>query len=508
MKINIFKILLFTGVTIAMMSCNDDDKDEAEVNMTENEVTNRWIYDKMKRIYLWNDKLATSYNYNKAPKDFFYKDILYKYKQDVNGDMFSWMEEDKSKSNSTKSLMQNSRLGFDYRPLSYFSSGEKGTSSLPGFFVVYVYEGSDAEAKGLKRGQVIYKVNDTNISYSNYETILDNSTLKCSVYDNDGIKKDLQAFRANEEVRSPVLISKVIEQSGIKIGYLLYDAFERGSDENDLNNYDYDIKLINSIKDLNNRGITEFVLDLRYNPGGYLTSAMDLASALYPNRKGKIFLKEEYNTYFSDSLVARSKTDDIFNEYFLEKVYGTNVEIPKLNISKLYIIATEYSASASEAVINGLKAHMPVYHIGTTTVGKDKASTTVKSDDKRIKWQLQPLISRLTDVNGKGNYIYGLQPDIQVSEWDEGYTMVDAKTTEGDMVQIPLISDWIGGLQPLGEISEPLLAEAISHITGIPREKRTKSTKTLNVLSARVPVLKNPKEHKQVILIDADKFAE
>lgn len=504
--------LLFGTILFAFMflwGCgNNDDEGKDSGELSDNEFTNRWIYSKMKSVYLWNENLPTSPSFNTDPETFFYN-ILYKYGK-TEGDRFSWIEEDQSKSTGTRSLIGNNSLGFDCLPMNYLPNSNAQETSI-GMFIVYVYPGSDAEAKGLKRGQVIYQVNNQDVDYDNYSTILSGSTsLNLSIYNNSGTKQTLPTITANENAPSPIFMSKVLEvgNSNTKVGYLMYTAFERGLNDDD---FQYDIELMQKISDLNSQGITEFVLDLRYNLGGYLTSAIDLASALYPNRSSdKIFAKEIYNDHFRDSLLTEYKTEDIFNDYFLDKAYGTNTSIPKLNINRLFVIASDYSASASELVIHGLKAHMNVIHIGQTTVGKDKASMTIKSDDSRIKWQWQPLISRLTDVNGDGNYIDGLDPDISVSEWEEGFNMADVYYVENGVTytaQCPILSPWKKGLQPLGDTSDPMLAEAIAQITGVARIKSTstKSSAIGNSSRIKVPKLKY-KEEKQRIIIDSDRF--
>ncbi len=498
-------IFLLAIILLSFNACRDKEEEDPITppkELTDNELTNQWAYNKMKSLYLWNTNLPSSPDYTQDPEKFFYG-ILYNYGK-VDGDRFSWIEEDTSK--KTKALYADANLGFEYVPMSYFPINQSGISSLLGFFIVYVYEDSDAYKKGLRRGQVIYNVNNTDINYNNYSTILkNNSSLSLGIYNNKGEKVKLETFQAAESKKSPIFISKVIP--GTKIGYLMYNGFERSADESDENNYEYDIELIESIRSLNSQGITDFVLDLRYNPGGYLTSAMDLASALVPNRKtSNIFAKEKYNTHFQDSIVKKYGNDAL-NEYFLDKVYGTNTSIPQLSLSRLYVIATEYTASASELVIHGLKPYMTVFQIGKTTVGKDKASMTVKSDNSRIKWQLQPLISRLTDANGKGDYINGLTPDSEVSEWEEGYAMVNATNEDGTPVKCPLLSEWLGGLTELGDTSEPLLAEAIAQITtGTSRVKKTAKTVKSSQGAIRVPKLSH-NEHLQRIIIDQDKFS-
>jgi C-terminal processing protease CtpA/Prc len=508
---NLFFLIQICIVAFLISACSDGgedtptkkpdptpDPEPTPTVMSDTEFTNRWILDRMKRVYLWNDNLPTSPDYTKNPDDFFYS-ILYNYKS-LTGDRFSWIEAEES----TKSYGR-AELGFDYIPSSYFVPGEQ-TSSI-GLFITSVNKDSDAEAKGLKRGNLIYEVNGTKVTGTNYSTILNNSSFTLSVYDEKGDKVTLPVISASApSQRSPVFLSKVLNVSGIKIGYLVYNAFERGA--SGTSDYKYDIELIESIRDLSNQGISEFVLDLRYNPGGYLTSAMDLASALVPNRDiKKVFVKEEYNKYFQDSLVAKYGTDAL-NEYFLDKVYGTNVDIPKLNLNRLYVIATDNSASASELVIHGLRAHMPVNHVGLTTVGKDKASITVHANNSRIKWQLQPLVSRLKNANDEGNYIDGLKPNIEVSEWNEGYSMIDAYYMDNGTrvdLKVPIVAPWIGGFKELGDPSEPMLARAIADITNKPIPKSTKSA--ISNKPVQVPFIKRDDKRFKTIL-DSDKFVE
>ncbi len=489
---------------LGFISCGDKDEPSihAPNSKSDNEITNEWIYDKMKRVYLWNEELPNTPNYTHSPESFF-KSILYN-PGSIDGDRFSWIEKDQSKS---KSLYAEANLGFDYIPNSYFASVDAKNSSI-GLFVISVSDGAEAKAKGVKRGQVIYEVNGTPVTYDNYKTILTNSTnLTLGIYNKVGQKETLKPFTAYAEESSPVFLSKIITtNNGTKVGYLIYNAFERNADNKD-NNYEYDIELIESIRAMGN--IDEFVLDLRYNLGGYLTSAMDLASALVPNRNTKnIFVKETYNKYYTDSLTTKYGTDAL-NEYFQDKVLGTQIDIQKLNLKRLYVLATGYSASASELVIHGLRPYMTVNHIGETTVGKDKASQTIKSDDKRILWQLQPIISRIADKHGVGNYINGLSPnksDYMISELDEGYQMVSAyyQDDNGNEIktQLPLLSDWKGGFGELGDPTEPLLAKALGDIDPTMRIKTTKSSTYHEWLPKKVPFIKSDKEKRAITIID------
>lgn len=502
-------ILSVIAIAMLLVCCSDGDEKEVikpnpnpnpnpnpPVELTDNEYTNYWIYERMSKLYYWNDKLPASPIYQQEPKDFF-ESILYNYKQ-VTGDRFSWIEADKSK--KAKNLFANENLGFDCIPASYFEDMNSRSTKV-GFFVITVKRGSDAEAKGLKRGNVIYAVNGTDVDYNNYTTILNKSSLNLSVYNSSGVQATLNTIYANYVPGSPVYKSDLVDISGTKVGYVKYDAFERGTDDAGTN-FDYDIELINSIKNLYNQGATELVLDLRNNPGGYAITALDLASALVPNRNtSSVFAKYKYNSYFQDSIVKRWGANSL-NDYFIDKVYGTSVDIPSSNLSRLFVIANEYSASASEMVINGLRPYFKdqLVFIGETTVGKDQASITVQTSDSRIKWQLQPIVAKLKNAEDQGDYTAGLQPDVTMYEWAEGYTMRRETANSGALVDFPTLSPWKGGFKDFGDPEEPLFGEAIARITG----QLPKSAK-LGDVGKNVSTLEFRKDNYKTI-IDEDRF--
>src|SRR5690606_12905896 len=130
--------------------------------------------------------------------------------------------------------------------------------------------------------------------------------------------------------------------------------------------------------------------------------------------------------------------------------------INTLGLSRVYILATNGSASASELVINGLAPYVQVIHIGETTRGKNEFSITLVDDrqgsyiydpdrvgqiNPKNEWGLQPLVGRNENADGFYDYTNGLAPDIALEE---------------DLTNLGV----------LGEVSEPLLARALQEITG------------------------------------------
>ena len=106
------------------------------------------------------------------------------------------------------------------------------------------------------------------------------------------------------------------------------------------------------------------------------------------------------------------------------------------------MLTTGGSASASELVINGLRPFMEVITIGTTTYGKNVGSITIDDKTKRIKWGMQPIVSKTFNALNQSDYSTGFVPKVEVKE----FTNVAWK--------------------PLGDISDALLNEAVFQITG------------------------------------------
>lgn len=487
MRVKTLIILSVIFASLALSSCEDkDDNTDNGYNLNEADsddvYTNKWIYAQMQDLYLWSDQLSANPNFDQDPENFF-KSIRYKVNQ-TDGDRFSYMSEDETK---TKAASNN--LGFDVLASIYFDSKISGNNSIVGFFVINVHKNSNAEKKGLKRGNIIYAINNTAITYDNYSYLYNllqsASSVSLSVYDEQGERVTINNISgSNYDKNDPILLTKVIDTSGVKIGYIVYNKFERGDDSK------YDIKFANIIDSMVNKaGVKDIVLDLRYNPGGYVISATYMASALVPNRSTQdIFQKLTYNSTNNTELSKKYG-----NTYLFQDKINNSIDIPKTNLNSLYVLATQNTASASEAVINGLRPYMKVVHIGTTTTGKDKGSWELRSASSKVKWTYNPLIFRVLNKDDNkltgGNYMNGLTPDVEIDEWAEGYPMV--KTTDGS--SYPDLSNKNlskGGLVTLGDTTEPLLAEAIAQITGLKRQKNLVKNIPTRIISADVPKLK------------------
>ena len=337
-------------------------------------------------------------------------------------------------------------------------------------YVEYIIKNSDASTKDIKRGDVFIGVNGTRLNRNNYIELLfgenDTYTLNMAQISNNTISetdKEVTLTKVEGLREDPILTSNVITSGDKKIGYFMYNQFVSGS-EDEMNAIFADFKAQN---------ITDLVLDLRYNLGGRGSTAAILASLIYGTNTNDLFYRTKYN----DKLQAEFGSD--FTDNYFVNSTGTqdgnsNAALNSLNLTKVYIIATESSASASELVMVGLEPYVNIVHIGTTTVGKNQGSLLFVDDpdggnvydpervdniNPNVQWGIQPIISRVENADGFSDYAEGLSPDIELEE---------------DITNLGI----------LGDANEPLLARAIQDILGQGAKRNFDVSIPANVISS------------------------
>lgn len=200
---------------------------------------------------------------------------------------------------------------------------------------------------------------------------------------------------------NPIFKTEIINSGGENIGYLMYNGFTAGS-ENELNEVFGEFKANN---------IQHLVLDLRYNPGGSVRTTTFLASMITGQHTGEVFEKLVYNNDLQSN-------NNNFN--FTNRLANGNT-INSLGLTKLYVLATGRSASASEGLINSLKPYMnEIIQIGSNTVGKTQASITLYDSpnfrrdgvNPNHTYAMQPLVANGVNINNVTVPSTGLPPSI------------------------------------------------------------------------------------------------
>ena len=462
MKTILKSLLLLFLLAFALQSCEDQDDVAAPADLQVND----FIWKGLNQFYLWqpdvtnlaDDRFSSQEALNSflrgypKPENLF-EDLLNKpsskFPTGEAIDRFSWIVDDYTVlEQELQGTSKNN--GVDFR----LARQTTGSNNLVGF-VRYILPNSDASAKDIKRGDLFTAVNGVQLTASNYQALLntDSYTLNMASYNGS-------AFVANGKTvnlvkttldENPIYINKVIVSGSHKIGYLMYNGFYAN----------YDTQLNEAFATLKSQGITDFVLDLRYNGGGSIQTSSRLASMITGQFAAKIFAIEKWNPKVNE--YYESEDPESLNVRFPDKIDGTPIN--SLNLSKVYIITTDGTASASELVINGLVPYISVIQVGETTVGKNVGSVTLYDSpsfgktnrNPNHKYAMQPLVLKITNSVGFGEYTNGLPPTYEQFESP-------------------------GNMGILGDPSEPLLNLTISKITGstakqLPQDK-TQALKT------------------------------
>ena len=241
----------------------------------------------------------------------------------------------------------------------------------------------------------------------------------------------------SEYTENPVFNVSVIEEGGKRIGYLHYTFFN-GSFESELNT---------AFLTLKNEGITDFVLDLRYNPGGFSATALAMASMITGQFKGEVFGEDEYNDKIQSEIEAVDP--DYLIEIFDDRTRFSQEAINSLNLTKIHIIVSDATASAGESVINGLNPYIDVTLIGELTYGKYTGSITLYDSPDFGKNGANP------------DHTYAMQPIIVQSVNKIG------ESAKGGFEPHIFQSEDITNMGIIGDSNEPLLRTAINDIIGV-----------------------------------------
>ncbi len=250
-----------------------------------------------------------------------------------------------------------------------------------------------------------------------------------------GVVRDINVASASYPL-SPVMDARVLTAAtGAKVGYMAYQEF--------ISNSATALGMV--VNSFRTAGVTELVIDLRYNGGGSVSVSRNLASMLGgAGLNGQVFAGLRYN---------EKNASNNFNYAFTSNT-NTLPAAPLSGIKRIFFITSGSTASASELVINGLKPFMPVVSIGRTTYGKPYGS-----QPREACGTTYSLINfDIVNAQGVGGYSAGLVPTCQVAD---------------DLTK------------QLGDPSEARIAAALGYIaTGACPAASNMSEKTQNVTAA------------------------
>lgn len=260
--------------------------------------------------------------------------------------------------------------------------------------VKLVEKESPAGKAGIKRGWRITKVNgSTNITTSNTDFLITNifesNSTSFTFQKPGGTTADITLNAATYQ-EHPVILDSVYTTSTKKAGYLAFNSF-LGDTTEIYNNFQ---RIFNRFSSQN---VQDVIVDLRYNGGGYVSVQEKLADYLVnASGNGNIMMTEKYNDKYTQyNSTARFR------------------KLGPLNLSRVFFIVSNNTASASELLINNLKPYMEVKLVGpSNTYGKPVGFFPIPVGD----WYVFPVSFRTVNKNGEGNYFNGLSLDNKVAD--------------------------------------------------------------------------------------------
>lgn len=410
--------------------------------VTDNPGVNEWVHETMKEEYLWASMIGKYSPSGLNPKDYFetlrYRRTSGKLENDYYGDRFSSISKRSVDATRLSMAFGNDDIdeGFGFVTRRYVTHIDGGIIVFGQ--VICVVPGSPADKAGIRRGfnfnavEVGDQVYHMPMPINDFEALISNRTIKLHIFHPESkvVEVTMDSYPDN-----PIIFADVYDTNQGKTAYLVYNHFTSGTDER----FNQDLKDV--FADFKSRGAKNLILDLRYNGGGELNTAMLLGSLIAKEDDlGEHFLSLERN----DGLFYK------YNFYSSEAIGAQN-----LDVEKLYIITLDNTASASELILHCLKPFFgdDLKHIGKKTYGKNVGS--VKITNAGYDWELNPITLRVYDKNLVSGYEQGIEPDLFA---DEKYTIF------GDEDMTPNSYSVVGDFGDLGEYPEIILQKVITYM--------------------------------------------
>ncbi|MFW0716980.1 S41 family peptidase [Pedobacter sp. N23S346] len=420
MKYNKYSYLtVFMLLSIGLfMACKKDspapEQPPVVATASRDELTKDSIFLYTKELYYWNTSLPT-YDAFK-PRSFSSNEAelyaLTQYSSDpstgrpyeyVNGSTnpkYSFFEEVTGSGKVAALKADINGTANDYG----FSLNYQSTTDLR---VKYVYPNSPASLQGLTRGCRITSINGrTNLTYSNAtinflnDAIFGaNPSVALTFVGLDNVTKTVTITSATY-TENPIFFTNVYTVGSKKVGYLVFNSFT--------NNVTTALRTVFS--NFATQGVTELIVDLRYNGGGFVSTATNMINLAAPQaQNGNVMYTTHYNSFLQNLTTAQRKASVLYHQPLLDAdnktqpfTTGVNgkfatyadldfsvastdnierfVKSGSLSLSRIYFIVTGSTASASELVINSLKPVMDVKLIGETTYGKPVGFFPIRID--------------------------------------------------------------------------------------------------------------------------------
>ncbi|WP_316789861.1 S41 family peptidase [Pedobacter frigoris] len=312
-------------------------------------------------------------------------------------------------------------------------------NSMYRLYILAVSKGSPADLAQITRGANITKINGTSIGSASGGQIAASevSLINATIFGNpttlqlEGVKTDGATFSVTLQKAAyksnPIYKTNVITAGTKKIGYLAYARFSNS--ENSIS------ALNDAFADFTTKGVTDLVIDLRFNGGGYVSTARHLINLIAPLTATGTMYVEHYN----NNLKNRKQSDQsiLSHQPLLDENDKVQYENGKMvtyadidfsvakntevfskvggltGVKNVVFIVTGSTASASELVINSLKPHMTVKLVGQKSYGKPIGFFPIRLENR---YEVYFSLFESKNSLGQGEYYSGMTPDYVMSD--------------------------------------------------------------------------------------------
>lgn len=342
-----------------------------------------WVRDIVSDWYLWNDELANVYPDDFSTAQQYLSALTEPLAADGRDPGFSYLT---TRQQDESNFTSGAYIGFGFR---------SGVGPNDELFLADVFEGGPAYNAGFRRGMEILEV-DTGLGFETWESLLQREASMEEVFGPsersvrrgfrllDGGDAILEVYVEKDELDPPALAEapRLIARSGLSpVGYLNFRQFTLSAR----------LPLISASRFFLNEGVTDYIIDLRYNGGGLLSIAdlmLDLLGGRLADRQRSFFLS--HNRWHAD-----------YNAYEYFERFSES-----LDPIRFVFITTRGTASASELVINSLAPHVEVAMVGTDTRGK--AVGQYAFDQPGCDARIRLVSFEVLNGEGEGGYYTGL----------------------------------------------------------------------------------------------------
>lgn len=265
--------------------------------------------------------------------------------------------------------------------------------------IVQIYKNSSLYSKGVRRGWIVKKLNGTDLApifiagdgaaYNQLIGPAQSGVTNTFLFQiPDGRDSTITSTKSAFTLNTVIVCDTFHLKSGGIAGHLVFDQFIPPSNQ----------ELDSAFSYFSENNVTDLIVDLRYNLGGDMSVLTNLASYIAGAARNNMpFLKISFNDLLSSN-------DETFK--------FTTVSSP-LNLTRLIVICTRETASASEDLINGLKPYLDVRCIGDTTDGKPVGMVGIKF---KTSYMFFPIMFSIVNSSDQGGFFDGIPPEKYVPD--------------------------------------------------------------------------------------------